>query len=220
MPNEEIRAIAIKVAQDMGDDEGTDAWIIEYATRFLAAITEKAEPVALDAIYAAWHGAGVDIAGGNWKRFVGMLPPLFTHPAIEPAPQEQKPQTTTVESGSPAQPVPVGAAPLPDDVAELVARLRGYHICTVTNNEAADMIERLANRAKNAINEMEIYRDENENLRRLKDAPATPVARQVPPDCVVVPKEPTEAMLAELFRGYTTRELAYRAMIAAGEVKP
>ncbi len=28
----------------------------------------------VDAIYAAWHGAGVDIAGGNWARFVGMLP--------------------------------------------------------------------------------------------------------------------------------------------------
>lgn len=27
-------------------------------------------------IYAAWHGAGVDIAGGNWDRFVGTLPIL------------------------------------------------------------------------------------------------------------------------------------------------
>lgn len=28
----------------------------------------------VEAIYAAWHGAGVDLAGGNWTRFVGMLP--------------------------------------------------------------------------------------------------------------------------------------------------
>ena len=28
----------------------------------------------IEAIYAAWHGAGVDIAGGNWARFVGVLP--------------------------------------------------------------------------------------------------------------------------------------------------
>jgi hypothetical protein len=28
----------------------------------------------MEGIYAAWHGAGVDIAGGNWSRFVGMLP--------------------------------------------------------------------------------------------------------------------------------------------------
>ena len=26
-----------------------------------------------EAIYAAWHGAGVDIAGGNWTLFVSML---------------------------------------------------------------------------------------------------------------------------------------------------
>jgi hypothetical protein len=43
----------------------------------LAPTTEQ-EPVftpqMIDAIYAAWHGAGVDIAGGNWARFVGMLP--------------------------------------------------------------------------------------------------------------------------------------------------
>jgi hypothetical protein len=28
----------------------------------------------IEAIYVAWHAAGVDIAGGDWKRFVGMLP--------------------------------------------------------------------------------------------------------------------------------------------------
>ena len=31
-------------------------------------------PMMIEAIYAAWHGAGVDIAGGNWARFVAMLP--------------------------------------------------------------------------------------------------------------------------------------------------
>ena len=31
-------------------------------------------PEMVEAVYAAWHGAGVDIAGGNWERFVGMLP--------------------------------------------------------------------------------------------------------------------------------------------------
>lgn len=42
------------------------------------AIKHQGENSAIDAIYAAWHGAGVDIAGGDWKRFVGMLPPLYT----------------------------------------------------------------------------------------------------------------------------------------------
>jgi len=40
--------------------------------------TPEQEPVftprMIEAIYAAWHGAGVDIAGGNWARFVGRLP--------------------------------------------------------------------------------------------------------------------------------------------------
>jgi hypothetical protein len=43
------------------------------------------EPVSMDAIYGAWHGAGVDIAGGNWSRFVGMLPPLYTTTPAQPA---------------------------------------------------------------------------------------------------------------------------------------
>lgn len=44
------------------------------------------EPASMDAIYGAWHGAGVDIAGGNWSRFVGMLPPLYTTPPAQPSP--------------------------------------------------------------------------------------------------------------------------------------
>ena len=49
----------------------------------------KQEPVAIDVIYAAWHGAGVDIAGGNWSRFAGMLPTLYIRPqAQEPVTKE------------------------------------------------------------------------------------------------------------------------------------
>jgi hypothetical protein len=35
----------------------------------------------MEAIYPAWHGAGVDIAGGDWNRFVSMLPtaPVQSH---------------------------------------------------------------------------------------------------------------------------------------------
>ena len=31
-------------------------------------------PMMNEAIYAAWHGAGDDISGGDWARFAGMLP--------------------------------------------------------------------------------------------------------------------------------------------------
>lgn len=32
-------------------------------------------PRMVEAIWAAWHGAGVNLAGGNWKRFMSMLLP-------------------------------------------------------------------------------------------------------------------------------------------------
>ena len=41
------------------------------------------EGLTLNAIHAAWHGAGVDIAGGNWKRFVVMLSAAPTPPSTE-----------------------------------------------------------------------------------------------------------------------------------------
>ncbi len=34
---------------------------------------QRFTPEMIDAIYAAWHGAGVDILGGNWNRFVELL---------------------------------------------------------------------------------------------------------------------------------------------------
>lgn len=46
----------------------------EYAAQEVAAERETFTPAMIEAIYAAWHGAGIDIAGGNWARFVGMLP--------------------------------------------------------------------------------------------------------------------------------------------------
>jgi len=77
------------------------------------------------------------------------------HP--EPAPQEQKPQTTISESADPAQPALVGVAPLPEG-------------------------------------------------------------------CVVVPREPTEAMFLAakeaMWVGNIASSIIYKAMIAAGEVKP
>ena len=44
------------------------------AGAFESGYTPVFTPQMIEAIYAAWHGAGVDIAGGNWTHFVGMLP--------------------------------------------------------------------------------------------------------------------------------------------------
>lgn len=84
MTPEQIRAIALEV-WDEGFD--TDKNIGDFATRFLAAINAKAEPF-------CYHY----ITNGTWDFFTKELPPddaydegtltkLFTHPAIEPAPQ-------------------------------------------------------------------------------------------------------------------------------------
>ena len=48
-----------------------------------ASPTSVPEGLTLNAIHAAWHGAGVDIAGGNWKRFVVMLSAAPTPPVSE-----------------------------------------------------------------------------------------------------------------------------------------
>ena len=64
------------VMMDHGPDGHVDGseWLTDLVLRRMkdAQCSFSAEMVEI--IYAAWHGAGVDIAGGNWARFVGMLP--------------------------------------------------------------------------------------------------------------------------------------------------
>ena len=57
-------------------------WLKELAA-LRASPASAPEGLTLDAIHAAWHGAGVDIAGGNWKRFVVMLSAAPTPPSTE-----------------------------------------------------------------------------------------------------------------------------------------
>lgn len=113
----------------------------------------------------------------------------------EPAPQQQKPQTTIGDSASPAQPVAACAAPSSEEVTKMVARLYGDldgGPSSWLKQEAAAFIERLAAR--------------------------------VPDGCVVVPREATDEMLlaAESVKQYelSTPRLRWEAMIAAGAVKP
>ena len=52
---------------------------VQLAWRAFKAGREVPAEDAIDAIYAAWHGAGVDVAGGDWQRFVSMLPEKITY---------------------------------------------------------------------------------------------------------------------------------------------
>ena len=49
------------------------AYSLGYADGKTAAF-QVFTPAMVEAIYVAWRGSGVDVAGGNWARFVGMLP--------------------------------------------------------------------------------------------------------------------------------------------------
>jgi hypothetical protein len=83
--------------------------------RHYTKIPKQAEPVAqsgdaVDAIYAAWHGAGVDIAGGNWERFVGMLPALFMHTDAAPTETASKAYVMTLKNLTDIQICEIGIA--------------------------------------------------------------------------------------------------------------
>jgi len=109
----------------------------------------------------------------------------------------------------------VCSAPLPDDVADLVARLRGYHICTVTNNEAADMIERLQ---KNVVQ----WKSLAEASTQTAATAYSQLARQVPEGMVECMQEAADILAGvRPNRGPIADELhGFSLMISAGEVKP
>ena len=64
----------------------------------------------------------------------------------EPAPQDslKEPSSPEHTSSTASDSRPARAAPSSEEVREMVERLRSYSICTVSNNDAADLIERLA----------------------------------------------------------------------------
>ncbi len=75
------------------EGEPVQVRIAEAIAALKEVIKQQGENSAIDAIYAAWHGAGVDIAGGDWKRFVGMLPPLYAPTLTIPAERALKEAT-------------------------------------------------------------------------------------------------------------------------------
>lgn len=235
-------------------------------TRFLAAIAEKAEPVAWvsEKSFAKMRGdyPPMSMYFRN-TRYNEMNIPLYTHPAIEPAPQQQpghyKDQLID-ELDNRAAPLPpcilcangndlpegeycrgcgrsnesnlkravrlargssepptmkVGfAAPLPDEVAQMVEALRRYEWVPVIQ-QAAEMIERLARERDQAV----IRRDEIAHSLRREEVER--LARQVPEGCVVVQRTVTEDAKCVMATpgNYRTYQDQWTALIAAGEVK-
>lgn len=272
--NARTRAIALEVAEQVygapvsphAADEFCD-----FATRFLAAIAEKSEPVAWITGGDCYENGHIDAVAWRTGEFTI---PLFTHPAIEPAPQphghykdqlideldnrtapqEQKPQTTISESASPAKPAPVCAAHLFREIYEVWAGSEGIPMPrTAPEAYLLGLLEQMVDLAKQGMAETKgaasLPEEVLEILERLRGENTwfsnhilgteaadliERLARQVPEGCVVVPREPTEAMLEAtakialrrlqhmgernkgIMHGLTEN---YKAMIAAGEVK-
>ncbi len=218
----------MKDIKELADQIGAEVWpdtvrcitdLRDFAQRLIAAYVEGQEPVAWNkkirnsvddllaqAGYAKDSSARHQLSMMNFDA----APPL-----TEPAPQGTVAQPTKVASAldGQVQTSPACAAPTPEEVREMVERLysdldggpSGW-----AKQEAADMIERLA-----AINTN--LNSENALLLKWK-------LEGVPEGCVVVPMEPTEAMCqaasARCHHPQALYKTAYKAMIAAGEVKP
>ena len=146
MTNEEIRAIALEVARmdELMGPKDTYAFtkdrMVDFATRFLAAIAEKAEPVAWvsEKSFAKMRGdyPPMSMYFRN-TRYNEMNIPLYTHPAIEPAQPKGHYKDQLIDE------LDNRAAPLPDEVAQMVEALRRHEWIPVIQ-QAAEMIERLA----------------------------------------------------------------------------
>jgi hypothetical protein len=162
----DIKELALKTLGAMAED-GFHVYIItyeagnerfeldepalaEYNKRLIAAYLAEQEPVG----YFHKHQYGdncvvIENVVASAKDEEGVFP-LFTA-LPEPAPQQQKPQTTIGDSADPAQPAAARAAPSSEEVREMVERLRNDEVDLFRLQEqAADMIERLAARVPTA----------------------------------------------------------------------
>jgi len=111
--------------------------------------------------------------------------------------------------------------PLPDDVAQMVEALRRHEWVPVIQ-QAADMIEHLARQLQEVKDWNAMLADHNEQLAQRGDDLEERLARQVPEGCVVVPREPTEAMFLAakeaMWVGNIASSIIYKAMLAAGQI--
>lgn len=119
----DIKELALKIAEEMGGNLYTLMDRCEdFATRLIAAYTEGEEPDESQnwkgmSGAVAWHL--IDRHGEDWADIGNKMDSWLkanTAPP-EPAPQQQKPQTTTGDSADPAQPAAACAAPSSEEVA-------------------------------------------------------------------------------------------------------
>lgn len=139
----DIKELALRYAEAAGvKGFHWDGSLFDFVEPFIAAYLAEQEPV-------AWITKD-GVRCNPLHMFTGPTTlawevPLFTAPPLpEPAPQDG----TTHPAELPARETPVGAAPISEEVRELVERLRAWYRDgeSLTARDAADLIERLAAR--------------------------------------------------------------------------
>lgn len=193
----DTKELALRVAEAAGvKGFHWDGSLFDFVEPFLAAYLAEQEPVAQIDEFGVFKDLTDDYLPEGTKLYAA--PP-------EPAPQQQKPQTTIGDSADPAQPTAVCAAPSSEEVREMVERLRNMSQGVWPYKRAADMIERLAARV--------------DDLKQANDGLAT--AGILPDGCVVVQRKVTEDGRCALATpgNYRTYQDQWNALIAAGEVK-
>ncbi len=119
----DIKELATLTAAEMDDVHlrNVPAIILEqYATRLIAAYLAEQEPDC----WAVLTPNGSKLVSPEEAKGLLKAYPLFTAPP-EPAPQQQKPQTTIGDSASPAQPAAARAAPSSEEAVR-IAHAAGF----------------------------------------------------------------------------------------------
>lgn len=156
---------------------------------------------------------------GLIAHFPGGMPPagskLYTYPIVQITAPQEPDGSVPVGTATPA-----GAAPLPEDVLQMVDRLR--HCVWSHGDEAADMLDLWATRSKYFEGRYEHWFQEASKARGEREALRARIAEleKVPEGFVLVPKEPTSLMVVKGNQAYDLRAGTgafhmWQAMLAA-----
>ena len=229
----DIKELAAHIARDMWGPEAVVQEAQDFAQRFLAAYLAEQEPV----WYHSVDRHGVNHFTGPDEDCAYGAKPLYTAPPLPEAARNLYREIYEVWAGSEGIPMPRTAPeayllqlleqmvdiaktgmnmtePAPQQETIMPGRYKGDALCAApSSEEVREMVERL--------------RNDETDLFRLQEKAADLIERlaaRVPDGCVVVPREPTEAMCqaasARCHHPQALYKTAYKAMIAAGEMKP
>ena len=182
----DIKELATLTAAEMDDIylRNVPANILEqYATRLIAAYLAEQKPVAWEITETVGNKIRTlisrqgpnSVSDDDKAEFDVHFRPLVYSAPPEPAPQQQKPQTTIGEPADPAQPAAVCAAPSYEEVKRIVG-----DTFEASMSDQSGEIGPITLRKRNAIHAV------------VWDSVNAVLAARVPDGCVVVPRKATK----------------------------